>query len=143
MFAIAFSDNRKILHFPCSLSVYREHDYSLDEELSLRNFKERRIERTKRVLLEKLEAAKVLNGKTPKYVLLGDIMYFKSTLRLFGNSDYNFKMIEFVYSMFLKPPFKIYLFKLKVIFISLVLCKLSERVTIKIYENALLKLRST
>ena len=139
LFMIAFSDRRKLIHLPHKLTSFREHDYSIDDNDTYEHFKLKKMGRTLKILEEKRMIVDSFNSRIPRYMLYGDILYLKSTLKIFNVDAGKTSFQEKIFSLFPRPPYTTHFFKLKIIFIGFCPAKIRERAGLRIYKNALRK----
>ena len=139
LFMIAFSDTRKIIHLPCKLTIFREHDYSIDDNGTYENFKRKKIDRTQKILNEKLTIANSFKEGVPRFMLFGDLLYLRATLKIFGIDGGNSSIREKIFALYPRPPYTTHIFKLKIIIIGLFPYKIKEKAGFRIYRNALRK----
>ncbi len=125
----------KITHVNQPLTIFRSHDDSVLKDFD--NFVSRRLSRSLSVLNE-MEAYRIsLQDKIPRFLLVGDMLYVNSVVKLLGKEPVIRKLTAFDYlaGLFPWPPAKTYLFKIKTIVLSFLPARLKSHFLRSLYNS--------
>lgn len=115
LFLLAISSRNRIVEIDSPLTLYRVHDYALDNSTSFVEFKHSRLKRLERLLEETVAVYESMQYKIPKIFMLCDNLRMKSMIRLLGSESPETKITldEVIYGFFPKPPIKTYIYDIQ------------------------------